>query len=165
MRDGLLQLSARRRIEHAVVVAAPTHSVWDRAVTPEGFNHEMRPWMTMTLPRAARHLTVDTIPLGQPIGRAQLRLLGVLPFDYDRLAIVEREAGRRFLERSSMLSMRLWQHERVVTPIAESTTRVQDIVMFEPRLLLRPIAGVLAQAVDGFFRHRQRRLQRYWAAQ
>ncbi len=43
----------------------------------------------MRMPRAARGLTVETVPLGRPVGRAWLRLLGVIPFDHDRLVIVE----------------------------------------------------------------------------
>lgn len=136
--------------------------MWDRAVTPKGFNDEMRPWITMTMPKAARHLTVDTIPLGQPVGRAQLRLLGALPFDYDRLVIVELEPGRRFLERSTMLSMRRWQHERTLTTV-HGGTRVHDSIDFEPRLLLRPLTGILAWGIDRFFRHRHRRLKQIWA--
>ncbi len=148
-------------LDHSVVLGADTDAVWRRAVTPAGINHEMKPWVTMTMPAAAHGLTVDTITLGQPIGRAWLRLFGVLPFDYDRLVIVEREPGRRFLEQSTMLSMRRWEHERTLNPVTGGT-RVTDRITFEPRLPLRPIAGLLALGVDAFFKHRQRRLKAYW---
>lgn len=146
-----------RTLDNRVVVAAPAARVWACAVTPAGINHEMRPWLTMTMPRGARDLTVDTLPVGRPIGRAWLRLLGVVPFDYDRLVVVEVEPGRRFLERSTMLSMRRWEHERTLTDVAGGT-EVHDRVSFEPRFLLRPAAPVLVRVVDAFFRHRHRRL-------
>ena len=90
-------------------------------VATEGINHEMRPWMTMSMPGGAPGLTVETVPLGRPVGRAWLRLFGVTPFDYDHLTIVELEAGKRFLERSTMLSMRRWEHERTMTPVPGGT--------------------------------------------
>lgn len=149
------------RLHHSVVLAADADAVWSRAVTPAGINHEMRPWVTMTMPRVAHGLTVDTITLGQPIGRAWLRLFGVLPFDYDRLVLIEREPGRRFLEQSTMLSMRRWEHERTLTPVTGGT-HVTDRITFEPRLPLRPVARLLALGVNAFFKHRQRRLETYW---
>jgi hypothetical protein len=85
-------------------------------VTPEGINDELRPWVAMSMPRGAESMTVDNVPIGIPIGRAWLRLFGVLPFDYDRLTIAELQPGRAFREESTMLSMRRWQHDRSVTP-------------------------------------------------
>lgn len=152
-----------RTVERRVLVQAHVEEVWARVVTPAGFNHEMRPWITMRMPRGARGLTVETVPLGRPIGRAWLRLLGVIPFDYDRLVIVEVEPGRRFLERSTMLSMRQWEHERILTPTPAGTD-VHDRIAFEPRLALRPLARLLAQGVDTFFRHRHRRLRQHFSS-
>ena len=85
-------------IERESVVDAPAEQVWARVVTPEGINDELRPWMTMSMPRGTESLTVDNVPIGAPIGRAGLRLFGVLPFDYDRLCIAELEPGRGFRE-------------------------------------------------------------------
>lgn len=150
-------------VEKRVLVQAHVEDVWARVVTPAGFNHEMRPWVTMRMPRAARGLTVETVPLGRPIGRAWLRLLGVIPFDYDRLVIVELEPGRRFLERSTMLSMRRWEHERILTP-TPAGTEVHDRIAFEPRLALRPLARLLALGVDTFFQHRHRRLRQHFSS-
>ena len=149
-------------IEHFVTVPARAEDVWARIVTSEGFNHEMRPWVSMTLPRRARGLTVDALPLGRTTGRAWLRLFGVVPFDYDRLVIVEVDPGRRFLERSTMLSMRRWEHERTVTEVRRGS-EVHDRVTFEPRLPARLFDGLLARGISAFFRHRQRRLSAYFA--
>src|SRR5690625_740398 len=123
----------------------------------------MRPWMTMSMPWAAKGLTIDTIPLGRPVGRAWLRLFGLVPFEYDRLMLVERESGHRFLERSTMLSMRRWEHERTLTPV-DGGTRVHDRLVLEPRLPVPGLAGLLARVVGAFFRHRHRRLRASFAA-
>lgn len=53
-----------------------------------------------------------------PLGRGHGCLFGVVPFDCDRLLITEMDFGRRFLERYTVLSMRLWVHERTVTEVA-----------------------------------------------
>lgn len=149
---------ARYVVEQESVVAAPADRVWARVVTPEGIDDEMRPWMTMTLPRAVAGLTVDAGPLGVPLGRAWLRLGGVVPFDDDRLVVVEVEPGRRFLGRSTMLRARSWEHERTVEPHGEYASLVRDRVVVEPRLLLRPLGPVLRRVVAAFFAHRHRRL-------
>jgi hypothetical protein len=81
-------------IERESIVDAPAERVWERVVTPEGINDELRPWMTMSMPRGAESLTVDNVPIGTPIGRAWLRLFGVVPFDYDRLSIAALEPGK-----------------------------------------------------------------------
>lgn len=146
---------ATRTVENQVSVpaAAAAAAVWERIVSPDGINHEMRPWMTMSMPRGAACLTVDTVPLGRPIGRAWLRLFGLIPFDFDNLTVVEVEAGVRFLERSTMVSMRRWEHERTLTPIAGGT-RVVDRVTLQPRLPIPGAASLLARVVNAFFKHR-----------
>jgi ligand-binding SRPBCC domain-containing protein len=150
-----------RVVENLVDVPAAAATVWDRIVGSEGINHEMRPWMTMSMPRGTTELSVETIPLGRPVGRAWLRLFGLIPFDYDHLTIVELEPGRRFLERSTMLSMRRWEHERTLTPIPGGT-RVHDRVVLEPRVPIPGLAAIMAIVVDAFFKHRQRRLRAHF---
>lgn len=149
-------------VERRSVVNAPAHEVWQRVTTPEGINDEMRPIMTMSMPRGAGHLTIDTIPVGTPVGRCWLRLFGVLPFDYDDLTIVALEPGRRFHEESTMLSMHLWRHERTVTPGGDAASVVHDRVTFQPRLPLRLAAPPLAVGIGALFSHRHRRLQRHF---
>lgn len=153
--------AVRRVVENHVHVAATPAAVWVRVVDPEGINHEMRPWMTMRMPRGTVGLTVETIPLGRPVGRAWLRLFGLIPFDYDYLTIVDIEPGTRFLERSTMLSMRSWEHERTLTAVPDGT-RVDDRVILEPRLPIPGMAAILATLVDAFFKHRQRRLREFF---
>ena len=109
-----------RVVEQRSDVAAPIDQVWQHVVSPEGINDEMRPWMTMSMPRGTEDLTIDTIEVGVPSGRAWIRLFGLLPIDYDHLSLVALEPGRSFHEKSTMLSMRSWQHERTLTPVTDT---------------------------------------------
>jgi hypothetical protein len=141
--------------------------VWARAVTPEGINHELGPWMRMTTPRGLRGKTIDDIdPPARP-GRSWLLLLGVLPFDYDDLGIAELGPGHRFLERSTMLSMRTWEHERTVRGLGEQACEVTDRVAFELRRPLAWIPGcdrLARRLLSRTFAWRHRRLIKYWEA-
>jgi ligand-binding SRPBCC domain-containing protein len=146
--------------EVSSLVPAPPEEVWERIITPAGINHELRPWMRMTLPRGIERIDPETVELGKPIGRSWVLLFGVLPFEYDDVTLVELEPGRRFLERSPMLSQRSWQHERVVEP-AEGGSRVTDRIRMEPRLGLP--AAPLRPVFRAVFRHRHRRLRAWFA--
>lgn len=149
-------------IDKVSTIDAPVEQVWSRVVSPEGINDEMRPWMTMSVPRGAELMTVDTVALGKPVGRAWLRLFGVVPFDYDHLTIAELDPGRRFHEKSTMLSMR-WEHERILTRGNDGSTTVHDRVTFQTRFLLRPITPLIARVLRAFFGHRHRRLRRHFS--
>jgi ligand-binding SRPBCC domain-containing protein len=152
-----------RVVEQVSDVAAPHGQVWERVVSPEGINDEMRPWLTMTMPRGTEDLTIDDLELGKPLGRAWIRLFGLLPIDYDHLSIVALEPGRSFHEKSTMLSLRSWQHERTLTPVSDGLTRVHDRVTFEPRWFMRLSAGLLRRLLAAFFAHRHRRLARHFS--
>jgi ligand-binding SRPBCC domain-containing protein len=149
-------------IERQSDIDAPAEQVWARVVTSEGINDELRPWMTMSMPRGAESLTVDTVPVGVPIGRCWLRLFGVLPFDYDLLTLAELDRGRRFDEQSTMMSMRTWRHQRTVIPDGESKAVVRDRITFQLRAPLRPATPIVATALRALFGHRHRRLQRHF---
>lgn len=136
---------------------APAQQVWERVISPEGINDEMRPWLRMTLPAGVESLDPESVELGKPIGRSWILLFGLLPFDYDDVTLVRLDPGRGFLERSTMLSQRSWEHERTLEP-TESGCLVTDRVSWQPRLGLpgRPLRPVIAW----FFRHRHARLRR-----
>ena len=150
-------------VERRSVIDAPTDRVWARVVTPEGINDELRPWMTMSMPRDAKDLTVDTVPVGTPVGRCWMRLFGVIPFDYDDLMIAELFPGRGFDEQSTMMSMRSWRHERTLEPEGDTKTVVRDRLTFEMRTPIRFLTPVIAAGIRALFGHRQRRLQRRFA--
>jgi hypothetical protein len=147
----------RAEIEVASELAADAEAVWKRVTDPAGINDELRPLMRMTIPRGAPDFGLDDLEPGR-IGRSWLLLFGFLPFDYDDLTLVRVEPGRGFLERSSMLSMRLWEHERTLTPGGEDRCQVTDRVAWESRL---PLPGSLFRPlVLAIFNHRHRRLRR-----
>ncbi len=97
-----------------MVPAAP-EAVWARVTTPAGINDELRPWLRMTIPPELRGKTIADLQAGRALGRSRLLLFGALPVDCDDLFLAEIGPGYRFRERSKMLSMRVWKHERVVT--------------------------------------------------
>ena len=138
-------------------LAAPADEVWERVSTLAGINADLRPWLALRPPRAWRDpgVRLEELPLGEPLGRAWLLLGGLLPVEYDDLVLTEREPGRMFQERSSMLSLRAWGHRRTVEPAAGGC-RVTDVLDLEPRWqLLTPVA---VRVVTLLFRHRHRRL-------
>jgi ligand-binding SRPBCC domain-containing protein len=145
-------------------LSAPAEDVWSRAISEQGINYEIRPWLQMTMPPALRGRTIDDVPLGEPLGRSWILLLGLLPVDYDDLMLAERGPGLRFLERSKLFSMRLWQHEREVKPVGDGC-ELTDRLTFELRgpLALVPGSGRLARAIVAWlFSHRHRRLRAWY---
>jgi hypothetical protein len=146
------EISVASRLE-----ALPS-TVWERVITPEGINDEMRPLLKMTLPHGVENLNPANIELGKPLGRSWILLFGLVPFDYDEITLVRLEEGVGFLERSQMLSQRLWEHERTIDPAGPGECVIRDRVAWVPRLGLpgRPLRPL----IRAFFRHRHRRLHR-----
>ena len=133
--------------------------VWDRVITPEGIRDEMHPYLRMTLPAGIERLDPESIELGKKIGRSWILLFGLLPFDYDDITVVRLEPERGFLERSQMLSQRVWEHERTLEPGPEGGCLITDRVSWQPRFGPgRPLRPVIAW----FFAHRHKRLQRHF---
>jgi hypothetical protein len=95
-------------------------------------NREFRPLLRMTFPQGISDLTAAWKP-SERLFRSWLLLAGIFPIDYDDVVFEEVEPGRRFLERSSLLTQRVWEHERTI----EST----------PALL--PIAFALCRGCRG----------------
>lgn len=149
----------RHELTQTSKLAVPPEVVWDRATSVAGIRDEMRPWVRMTMPPGFDR--IESITVGEPLGRSWLLLFGVLPFDYDAICLVSLEPGRRFHERSRMLSQRVWEHERTVAPEPGGCT-ITDRVAWEPRGPLP--ARRLAPVIGWFFRHRHRRLLRHFGA-
>ncbi len=137
-------------------LAADPESVWSHAVTPAGVNRELSPLLRMTFPKGVEELTAGWRP-GERAFRSWLLLGGVLPVEYDDVCFVEIEPGRRFLERSSLFSQRVWEHERTVEPAASGCV-VTDRVRFEPRLAW--LGPLFAPVFRLTFRLRHRNLRR-----
>ena len=148
------------RFEVSSLVPASPEAVWARVSSIDGINHELMPLARMTCPPEFVAIDPARVPLGVRLFRSWVLLFGVVPVDYDDLTLVRVEPGRGFLESSRMLSQRRWVHERTLAP-AGAGCRVTDRIEFEPRL---PIGGRLFLLVFRFFfRHRHRRLLRWFA--
>ncbi|MFN2375009.1 MAG: hypothetical protein ABR538_00605 [Candidatus Binatia bacterium] len=138
-------------------LGAPAAQVWAHAVTMKGVNSELFPLARMSAPPSVETLDATDIVPGRRVFRSWIFALGFLPVDYDDLTFVEFEAPRRFLERSPMLTQRLWEHERVVESDG-SGCRVRDSLRFEPKW---PPAGRLQLPLFRLvFANRHRRLVR-----
>jgi hypothetical protein len=96
-------------------VSAPPSRVWARARTMEGVNAELRPLVRMTVPKRFRGLTIDEAPVGERAFTSVVLAFGVVPFDLHFLTIAERRE-RGFLERSTTLVQKRWEHERTIAP-------------------------------------------------
>ena len=150
-------MERRAEIRVSSRLSAPPEAVWERAMSAAGINDELGPLLRMTVPRGLDELDLATVEPGR-LGRSWILLFGLLPVDYDDLGLERVEPGRGFLERSTMLSQRLWEHERTIEPAAGGGCTIADRVAWEPRpplpgRLLRPLFGAV-------FRHRHRRLRR-----
>ncbi len=134
---------------------AAAEEVWGQAVSPAGINREFAPLLRMTFPDGVRDLTESWQP-GRKLFRSWLLLGGVLPVEYDDLAFMAVEPGRRFLERSSLLTQRVWEHERLIT-VTDAGCRLTDRLRFEPRVpALGRLFAVIFRAVFAW-RHRNLR--------
>ncbi|RJQ76675.1 hypothetical protein D5S17_17585 [Pseudonocardiaceae bacterium YIM PH 21723] len=143
-------------------VLASATVVWQWVTTPEGINSELMPVLRMTMPAPMRGRTIDQMGAETHVGRSYFLLLGFLPFGYDDITLAEIGPGTRFLETSTVMSMRTWRHERTITPDGDAC-EVHDQVTFEPRLRLPGGEFLIAAALRALFRHRHRRLFRRFA--
>lgn len=146
------------------VPASPTE-VWARVTSPEGINFELGPWMKMTIPRDLRNGIPNSLEAPASLGRSWILVLGFIPFEFDDIFVAELEPGSRFRERSTMLSMRLWGHDRILDNV-EGETRVTDRITFELRRPLHYLPAMYALVgvvVAAMFRHRHRRMRTLYA--
>ena len=141
------------------LLPAPADKVWQRCVSVAGLKDEMRPLLRMTLPGTLESLEDLNIVPPQVLYRSRLLLLGFIPGGISELTMVEWHPGWRFVERSPMTGMNLWQHTRTVEVDGEHT-RVVDELRYEPQFL----AGVTGAIVGWVFRHRHKRLRRYFSS-
>jgi ligand-binding SRPBCC domain-containing protein len=154
-------LRVRRSFDISSVLAADADAVWAHCSSMDGVSRELWPLMRMTYPADREALGGSAFVAGRPLFRSCLLLFGVLPIDRSDLTLVELDVGRRFLERSPMLSQKLWEHERLLEPTPEGT-RVTDRLRWRGRF---PGAGAaFALAVPVLFRWRHRRLKRIFGS-
>lgn len=150
-------------VEMEVRLAVDPDRLWREVCTLDGVNREFAPFLRMAAPPGLEGATIDALRPGVPAGRSWLLLGGLIPVEYDDLCLVEVEP-RRFLERSRMLTIDPWEHERSVVA-AGSGSLLRDRLRFELRrpLALLPGSDRLTRATVGaIFRHRHRRLAKLY---
>ena len=144
------------------LLEADPATVWAGITSLQGVNDELRPLLRMTAPRRLREKGLAEVVVGERLCRSWILLFGVLPIDYDDITLVRLDSERGFLERSSMLSQRQWEHERTIDP-APGGCLLTDRIRYEPRL---PIPDVLLRPLfTRIFRHRHRQLQRRYGGE
>lgn len=122
----MLEFSTRSELR------ASPEAVWKQIATISGVNREFFPFLRMTAPREARSMTLDQAPTGERLFRSWILLFGVIPIDYDEITLVRVNPGQGFLERSRLLSQRVWEHERSLEASAEGCI-LTDRIACEPR--------------------------------
>jgi hypothetical protein len=150
---------ATRTVTTTSRLAAKAADVWTHATMLASVNREMGPWLYMTSPAEVRGLSLASplVVLGEPLFTSWVLALRIFPVERMRVTIAELEPGRRFVERSRVLVMRAWRHERTVEPAGPEACVVTDTITVEPRLgIAAPFVGAFLR---WFFAHRHRRLR------
>lgn len=139
-------------MSHALHIAssvdAPRARVWEDISTMDGINAELWP-VHMSGPRGLR-LDADT-PVGVPLWTSRVTLLRVIPIDFHRLQLEVVSPGVGFSERSTSWLERRWEHRRTLSDLPDGT-RIEDELVFEPRLLGPLVERFVARVFEG--RHR-----------
>lgn len=135
-------------------LAAPPQRVAAAALSMHGVNHELRPWLRMSHPAVVDRFDPATTPTGRVWFRSWILLGGVLPVDRHALRFVSVDQ-QGFVEESSSWLERRWRHERTLWEIPGGRCRIEDRLVFEPRLaVVAPLIGWLVAAVF-WWRHRR----------
>ena len=108
-------------------------------LTLSGVNAELSPLVRMTAPAAFARRPLQEWPERQHLFTSWILLLGVLPVDRHAFYLHSVTPGRGFVETSSSTINALWQHERMIVPLAFGC-RVTDVVEYRCRL---PLLGYL----------------------
>ena len=142
-------------------LSAAPDTVWQHAISPSGVNREFQPLLRMTFPAGASDISRNWEP-GKRLFRSWILFAGIFPLECDNIVFEEVEPGHRFLERSSMLTQRVWEHERVIEPCSQGC-RVSDRVCFESRL--KSLEWFFLPVFKATFRWRHRKLLGLFGAQ
>jgi ligand-binding SRPBCC domain-containing protein len=145
----------------STALRASAERVWAHASTFAGVNRELGPLVCMTYPSAMASLTPGAFPVGRTAFRSWILLFGLVPIEFDDIALAGLEPGRGFDEVSRTLSMREWRHRRTITPAAGGCV-VRDDLVVVPRW--HWTGRLLAWVYRRVFELRHRALRRLFGA-
>jgi ligand-binding SRPBCC domain-containing protein len=131
---------------------ASPEAVWKWITSVQGISAEMWPFFRMTVPHGVYSLAdVDFRP-GVPLFRSRVFLLGFVPIGYSDLTLLQLVPGEGFVEQSPTPSMKLWRHERRLSPAParESGVVLSDRLTFEPRWA----PSLVSWFIERVFQHR-----------
>lgn len=141
-------------IDVSTALGATADEVWAHASTMEGVNHELGPWVRMTVPAAACGKRLVDVEVGREAFASVLLLFGVLPFDRHHVTL-ERIHERGFDEESWSWLQRRWRHERRVEPTRGGCVVIDRLTVaprLAPSFLVKPV-------VEWIFAARHRKLR------
>lgn len=145
-------------------LAAPAEEVWAKVSTMTGVNHELHPWVHMTVPESLAHLSLQEATPDQlkaVLFNSVLLGLCCIPFDVHALHLEQVLPGQGFDEHSTSWMQKTWIHRRRLVPAGNGCV-VTDELMVEPRVLF--MAPVVRGIVGFLFRHRHARLLKTFGA-
>ena len=143
-------------LRFASTLPAPREAVWQWITSWAGIRRETMPFFAMTAPRGMRSIAQVQVVPGQRLFRSYLLFGGLLPLDILDLTVIDIRPGHGFTERSPMLSMKRWQHQREILDAPGGGVELVDTLSFEPRLA----RGLTRWFVTRLFQHRHAVLRR-----
>ncbi len=149
----------QRKIRYETDLDVTPREAWQWITSFDCISKEMMPYLRMTTPKDFRVIDFSRIIPGKRLFRSWIKAFGIVPIDYSDLSFERISEGRGFCEKSTMGTMKLWQHERTIVPTSNGC-KVIDEVIFEPKLA----GSVVGFVVDKFFEHRHKRLSCYLRA-
>ena len=134
---------------------ANPEQMWQSAIRASQINSEFKPLLKMSFPRDLDDITESWQP-GKKLYRSWILLGGFLPIEYDDVSFVEVIPGQRFCERSSLLSQKVWEHQRKIEPLLNGCELV-DTIRFSPRIPALGFIYLLLFKLIFSWRHRNLR--------
>lgn len=137
-------------------LTASPDAAWRWITSVDGISREMAPFLRMSVPQGVTDLSSVSFQSGVPMFTSWITLFGLLPVDCSKLTLMSLSPGTGFVEQSPMGSMKLWRHERQITPLPTGC-RITDTLTFEPRFAKE----LTTRIIQAFFSHRHRMQRRH----
>ena len=152
------------RLHFRSELSASADEVWAKVSTMAGVNHELHPWVHMTVPAPFSSLSLQEATPEQLKGvlfHSVLLGFRFIPFDVHALHLEQVQVGKGFDEHSTSWLQKTWIHRRRVMPAAGGCA-VTDELIVEPRIFF--MAPVVRAVIGFLFRHRHNRLVQTFGA-